>query len=227
MSLNQALLHGNKDFRKANYEESDLLPSLAKHGQHPKYATLDCVDSRDKAVLAFDFKSGDALTMSSMGALIPPMSEDTKFGKYTETHLNFFVGVKKVKEFLVLGHTDCGAAAAIASEQHADLFPWLVSTGEEALNRTKAKMNGAAQDSAEFLRALEKEMLKLTYENALTYPVVQEALKDDEFKIVALINDLETGALYELTPKTGKFSLVNDVDGSCGGHDGKSCCCES
>lgn len=227
MPLNQALRHGNDGFRHANYEESDLLPSLAKHGQHPKYATLDCVDSRDKAVLAFDMKSGDALTISSMGALIPPMSEDAKYGKYVETHLNFFVGVKKVKEFLILGHTDCGAAAAIASEQHADLFPWLISTGEEALNRTKAKMNGVAQESAEFLRALEKEMLKLTYENALTYPVVQEALKGDDFKIVALINDLETGDLHELDPETNKFSLANDAEESCGGHDGKSCCCKS
>lgn len=223
MPLSKSLIDGNNLFRKNNYEESDLMPKLAKHGQHPRYATLACVDSRDKAVLVFDMKQGDALTISSMGALIPPMSEDTKYGKYFETHMNFFVGVKKVKEFIILGHTDCGAAQVIASEQHEDLFPWLISTGKEALNRTKAKMSDVSQDSTEFLRSLEREMLRLTYQNALTYPVVQEALKGGKFKIVAMINDLETGVMFEMNPEDFKFSVANDA----GCQDGEKCCCTS
>ncbi len=209
--VNQKLLDNNKIFYK---KYADLMKGLAENGQHPQFTFFSCTDSRNDPIHIFQLDPGDAFVFRSMGNIVPEYKSNEKGGnpliQFFDAHIAFYIDVKKVSEIVMMGHTKCGAAEAIATGlDHRQISPWLIPAGKKILSRTKEKTEDVPPDSPEFLRALEEEMIIVSHENIISYPLVQEAIKKDKIKITSLLHELETGNLYKLNPKNKSFFVIN------------------
>ncbi len=212
MVLNKKLIDGNVKFRK---KYADLMKNLAENGQQPKYAIIACTDSRNDPAITFQLEMGDAFVFRTMGALISEHLDDDDEGgliRFIDAHLSFYVDAMSVPEIIIMGHTKCGAAHAIATGlDHKQISPWLIPAGEKALSRVKDKMPDAKADSSEFLKALEKEMIVVSHENVTSYPIVKAAIADGKLEVTSLLHELGTGNLYELNAKDNTFFLTNKI----------------
>ena len=173
-----SLKHAVNTFHKKEYAPSASLYSALTAGQAPYAMVVSCSDSRVQPTRIFQLAPGDAFGVQTVGALLPPPgSTDSAVAA-----LEFAITSLKVSHIIVVGHTGCGAAKAIAnsdSDSDSDsnapaLSSWL-SYGAEALSLTKA-VSGSTDPSREnLLRELERQIVSLTLKNLSSYSFVQDS----------------------------------------------------
>lgn len=216
MALDQKLIDGNKIYKEKYYGEDGLMFDLAKNGQKPEYTFIACTDSRNDPAIVFQLDPGDAFGYRQMGPLWPEYDPDNKLSEHLNAHIGFYIDAYKTPKVHIMGHTKCGAAAAVADNiDHPDITPWLIPAGQKALDRTKEKIGGLPEDKegrGKFLRELEEQMVIVNREHLLSYPAAKKAYEAGTLEIPTLLNELETGNLYELNPKNNSFFLTNDQD---------------
>jgi len=169
-SLKQAV----NTFHKKEYAPSASLYSALTAGQAPCAMVVSCSDSRVQPTRIFQLAPGDAFGVQTVGALLPPPgSTDSAVAA-----LEFAITSLKVSHIIVVGHTGCGAAKAIANSDSdpntSALSSWL-SYGADALSLTKA-VSGSDDPSREnLLRELERQIVALTLKNLSSYSFVQDS----------------------------------------------------
>ncbi len=213
MAISKKLLNGNKIFRE---KYAKLMKDLATNGQQPKYAIIACTDSRNDPAIIFQLEMGDAFVFRTIGALISEhlgSDNEDALVQFTDAHLAFYSNAMSVPEIIIMGHTGCGAAQAIATGlDHKQISPWLIPAGEKALKRVKNKIPDTETDSPEFFKALEKEMVIVSHEHLTSYPIVKSAVENGSLKVTSLLHELPSGNLYELNADDGSFFLTNAKD---------------
>jgi len=173
-----SLKHAVHTFHNKEYAPSASLYSALTAGQAPYAMVVSCSDSRVQPTRIFQLAPGDAFEVQTVGALLPPSgSTDSAVAA-----LEFAITSLKVSHIIVVGHTGCGAAKAIAnsdSDSDSDsnapaLSSWL-SYGADALSLTKA-VSGSDDPSREnLLRELERQIVSLTLKNLSSYSFVQDS----------------------------------------------------
>lgn len=216
MAIDQKLLDGNKEYKEKYYGEDGLMLDLAENGQKPKYVFIACTDSRNDPAIVFQLDPGDAFGYRQMGPLLEEYDPNDSASVQFNSHIGFYVNAYETPKAYIMGHTKCGAAAALADDiNHDDITPWLIPAGQKALNRTKEKMGELPEDKegrTSFLRELEEQMIIVNREHLLSYPKAKAAYEAGKLEIPTILNEIETGNLYELNPKDNSFFLANDQD---------------
>ena len=103
--LVDALLEGNRRFRRGIRRERDLAAEVAAHvgGQRPPIAIVGCIDSRAAPEIVFDLGIGETFDIRLAGAIV----DDAAIGS-----LEYACGAAGAVLLVVLGHTNCGAVKA-------------------------------------------------------------------------------------------------------------------
>ena len=116
----EKFLGGISRFQKEVYpEHQDLFESLAK-GQRPEALFITCADSRIDPCLLTQTKPGELFICRVIGNVVPPWPET--IGGVSAT-IEYAVGVLRVPEVIVCGHTVCGVVRGALNPEALAAFP--------------------------------------------------------------------------------------------------------
>jgi carbonic anhydrase len=204
----QEYAEGNKLFRSYFKKNKEALLKLVTSGQSPKALFIGCSDSRVIPDLMVQSNPGDLFVIRNVGNFVPPFKPDEDFHS-TASGIEYAVGVLKVEEIIICGHTHCGACKAlyetIDDSSLIHTKKWL-ELGESA--KTSAILSlGANAHKEDLLRLTEKLSVIKQLENILTYPPVKKRFEDGTLTIHGWYYDIETGNIeyynadkYEFLP---------------------------
>ncbi|KAG2317065.1 hypothetical protein Bca4012_067960 [Brassica carinata] len=174
--------------RFLRFKRQKYLPQIEKFqalaiAQSPKVMVIGCADSRVCPSYVLGFQPGEAFTIRNVANLITPIQNGP-----TETNsaLEFAVTTLQVENIIVMGHSNCGGIAALMNhqnhlEQPSSLVERWVMNGKAAKLRTQEASSHLSFD--EQCRNCEKESIKDSVMNLITYPWIRERVKSGEVKI--------------------------------------------
>jgi carbonic anhydrase len=178
------LLEGNARFVAGNVthpDQSTERRAALASGQTPFAIVLTCADSRVSPELYFDQGLGDLFVLRNAGNVL----DDHIIGsiEYAIEHLH-------TRLVIVVGHEKCGAVAATVAGGHAPgHIHTIVESIEPAFDSVKAQ-DGDKIDNT--VRANARRVAELL---SHIEPIVGEAVKSGQVKVVAGRYDLASGKI--------------------------------
>ncbi|ESW20364.1 hypothetical protein PHAVU_006G202600 [Phaseolus vulgaris] len=169
------------NFKKNYLKDIDQFETLAKV-QTPKFMVIACADSRVCPSNILGFQPGEAFTIRNIANLVPTFESGPS---ETNAALEFSVNTLLVENILVIGHSCCGGIRALMSMEDDDveksfIKSWVIG-GKKA--RTKAKAAASNLSFDEQCTHCEKESINHSLLNLLTYPWIEEKVKNKELSI--------------------------------------------
>jgi carbonic anhydrase len=213
MNAIKNLIRGNKLFRKYHYsdfeEESN---ELIIHGQKPQALFIGCCDSRVTPDLMMGAKPGDLFVLRNIGNFVPPYDSKNNFPGFTSA-IEYALLVLKVSNIIVCGHSHCGACQSLHTKIPDDdnlknIKSWL-EIGEKAKDITLKK---SYQTKEELYRATEKNSLICQLENLMTYPLIQEQVKNNNLKLHGWYYNLTNGFIEFYDKKSQSFRDIIEYE---------------
>ncbi len=185
------LIKGFKSFRETYYDEQpDFYRSLVEKGQKPDVMVIACSDSRVNPSIIAKAKPGELFVLRNVANLVPPYEPDSHYHG-TSAAVEFAVRDLGVGHVIVLGHSHCGGIRCLC-EGHAD------GQKREFLDGWMSLVEGARDERLEGedrLRHMEREAVKISLANLLTFPWVKKRTDDGDLKLHGWWFDLEAGEL--------------------------------
>lgn len=200
MTLFNDLIDGYHRFRGNEWlEERERWQQLAG-GQSPKVMVIACSDSRVDPATIFGSRPGEVFVVRNVANLVPPY--ETGGGRHgVSAALEFAVTKLGVEEIVVLGHGACGGvnAALTRSLEHEPpgqggfVAGW-ISLLDEARDRVTAEHGTGAQGQ----QALEREGVRVSIANLLTFPFVRDRVEAGTLTIHGAVFAIADGRLHVL-----------------------------
>ena len=184
---------------------------LAKEGQHPRAMIISCCDSRVHVTAIFGADSGEFFIHRNIANLVPPYTPDGEHHG-TSAAVEYAVTALKVAHLIVVGHSSCGGVkgchdmcsgkAPELEDKTSFVGRWmdLLRPGYERVKDIK--------NEPERLRALEKESIRVSLDNLMTYPFIEAAVKAETLTVHGVWNNIAEGTLDQFDAKTGEFVRV-------------------
>jgi carbonic anhydrase len=197
----RVLLDGYERFRTGYWREhEELYSSLARDGQSPSAMVIACADSRVAPEMIFDCAPGEIFVVRNVSALVPPYApDDNKHG--TSAALEFAVTSLQVRSIVVMGHSRCGGIRALVQGpdgSHGDFIESWMAIAKPA----RARVCDAPDAPADFdakCAACEREAIRVSLTNLLTFPWVAQRVRDGHLTLAGLHFDVETGTLTRVS----------------------------
>jgi carbonic anhydrase len=190
------LLGGVSHFREHVYpQHRDLFEELAL-GQRPEALFITCADSRIDPCLLTQTKPGELFICRVIGNIVPRYPALP--GGVSAT-IEYAVGVLRVPEVIVCGHTDCGVMKGALNPQaltdFASVSAWLQFADIDLRE---------ANPSPEFLLRLTERNVVAQLKNLRTHPAVAARLEQGDLKL--------HGWVYHIGP--GMVTAYNEANDS-------------
>jgi carbonic anhydrase len=193
-------LGGISRFQKQVYPEHQELFEKLATGQRPEALFITCADSRIDPCLMTQTKPGELFICRVIGNIVPPYPDAV--GGVSAT-IEYAVGVLRVPEVIVCGHTDCGVMRGALNPQALEAFPnvtaWLRFANVEQRE---------TEPSPDFLLALAENNVVAQLKNLATHPTVQERVNQGDLAL--------HGWVYHIGP--GTVTVYNEASGKFDGH---------
>jgi len=178
----QKLMEGNKRHLAGEFtllkRLEDRRKEIAK-GQHPFAVILGCSDSRVPPELIFDQTFGNLFVIRVAGNIVHAVGLGSI--EYAVVHL-------KTPLLMVLGHTRCGAVAAIIDDVEA---PGHIRHVVEAI---KPAVDGVQSQPGDLLdNAVRANVRKAVGELKSSHPTLSMLVREGKLKIIGAYYDLDTG----------------------------------
>jgi carbonic anhydrase len=191
------LLGGISQFQKDVYpEHQDLFESLA-FAQRPEALFITCADSRIDPCLLTQTKPGQLFICRVIGNIVPPYPD--AIGGVSAT-VEYAVGVLRVPEVIVCGHTDCGVMRGALQPHNFKDFPSV----ERWLKYTNVYQRDA-EPSPEYLLTLSEQNVIAQLRNLVTHPVVAARVADGSLALHGWVYHIGTGTVTVYDEASGKF----------------------
>lgn len=199
-------------WRATTYQENQAwYRRLANEGQRPRAMIISCCDSRVRVSSLFGADSGEFFIHRNIANLVPPYEPDGDHHG-TSAAIEYAVTALKVAHLIVIGHSKCGGVAgchAMCSGSAPELEEKSSFVGRWMdILRPGYERIPTSGDEESQLRALEMEAVLVSLENLMTFPFVQEAIKQGEMTMHGLWTDIGEGDLMQYDPEEGSFQPV-------------------
>jgi carbonic anhydrase len=188
-------------FRAGPFErQQPLYRRLVRDGQSPKILMIACSDSRVDPSIIFDSEPGQIFMVRNVASLVPPSSPDGRCHG-TSAAIEFGVLGLGVAHIVVLGHGHCGGIDALLrgadrSDVEAGFIgPWLASAAEV---RDRLLREMPEQPHEQQARALEYATVRQSLQNLLTFPWVEQRVREGSLSLHGWHFDIAEGALSAL-----------------------------
>ena len=188
---------------KATYKK------LALEGQCPIAMIISCCDSRVHATSMFGAETGEFFIHRNIANLIPPYNPDGDHHG-TSAAIEFAVCALKVPHIIVLGHSNCGGIKNGYHLCKGDQVNEELQFVNKWLDILKPAYDMLVQlsDEKTMISMLEKQSIINSIQNLSEFPFVQKALNSNEISIHGLWNNIGTGELEILDPKSMLFESL-------------------
>lgn len=203
------LLEGYERFRGEFYKHHEgQYSKLAEHGQHPELMIISCSDSRVDPAQIFDVDPGDIFVVRNVAALVPPEHDGDDLDGVAAA-VEFAVGVLKVRQIVVMGHSLCGGCQAALTNAMAGREPgeggyvarWVNLLSEQR----KAISQELGNESAASKRAMEHAAVRASIANLRTYSQVAAREVEGSLVLRGTHFTIHDGVLHVLNQETGEF----------------------
>jgi len=184
---------------------------LASEGQHPRAMIVSCCDSRVHVTSMFGADEGEFFIHRNIANLVPPYEPDgERHG--TSAAVEYAVTALKVANIIVMGHSSCGGVrgyydmtmgnAPELADGSSFVGRWMELL-EPGYDRVKESCSGP-----ECIDALEKEAVKVSLDNLMTFPFVADAVDREALTLHGVWNDIGEGELWWFDMTDGIFKPV-------------------
>lgn len=200
----QRLIEGYRQFRAQRWpERRAVFERLAHAGQSPRTMVVACCDSRVDPTMIFSAEPGELFVLRNVANLVPPYEPDSGFHAASAA-LEFAVRVLEVSNLIIMGHAMCGGISVLlegAPGTAGDfLLPWM-RIAEPARRRVMERGSADPQSDCE------RESVRLSLENLLTFPWLAERVAQQRLQLAGTIFDIRSGVLW-LLQSDGSFAPV-------------------
>lgn len=204
------LIEGALKFMQEDYKEHAELFESLKNKQNPHTLFIGCADSRLVPNLITNTGPGELFVVRNIGNIIPPYRVGDDF-LATTSAIEYAFKSLKIKNIIICGHSNCGGCAALYYDENQlkqmpNVKKWLT-----LLEPIKEKVLAVAKDDYS-MRAWMTEKMNLvnSLQNLLTYPGIEEALKNKELELHVWYYIIETGEIYEYDFSFENFVLIQE-----------------
>lgn len=172
----------------------------------PEMLLIGCIDARLNISDQIGIPYGKALVYRNIAALISGTAgEDDPKHVGEAAALEFAVNVMKVKDIVVMGHTDCGGIQAclhgVPGAKH--IMQYL-----SPLDAVRIEVEGAGGDATQLARAMERAAVRQSVANLMTYSPVAAAAAAGKLALHGWVINTATRRISEMDLKTGVFKLM-------------------
>src|ERR1700692_447541 len=164
----EKFLGGISRFQKHVYPQHQILFERLALGQRPEALFITCADSRIDPCLLTQSKPGELFICRVIGNVVPPYPE--AIGGVSAT-IEYAVGVLRVPEVIVCGHTDCGVMRGALNPEALEAYPNVTAW----LRYAKVEYR-ETEPSAECLLALTEDNVVAQLKNLRSHPTVAAPL---------------------------------------------------
>ena len=224
------LIEGYRRFRAGDWERQRARWAKLATGQSPRVMIIACSDSRVDPSQIFDVSPGEIFVVRNVANLVPPFEVDQGHHGVSAA-LEFATTQLEVAEIVVLGHGACGGVRASLDHAFEGEPPgrggfiagWM-SIIDDARDRIVAEMGR----SAEAVRALEMECVKVSLANLRSFPGVVAREAAGTLALRGAYFAIADGVLHVLDETSGAFHPAiggasgdaNKADGDAAGRTG-------
>ena len=198
------LITGFRKFREVYFSgQPEFYRTLIEKGQKPEVMVIACSDSRVNPSIIAQAKPGELFIVRNVANLVPPYEPD---GSYhgTSAAIEYAVRVLGIGHIIVLGHSHCGGIHSLydgdeKSDNREFIDDWMAIVG----CAVQSRLTGEALH-----RYVEKEAVKISLANLLSFPWVQDRVDAGNLKTHGWWFDLEEGDLKSYSEKLEWISLI-------------------
>jgi carbonic anhydrase len=188
------LIEGYRQFRQKTWpEDRARYEALATWGQSPHTLVISCSDSRVDPQTVFGAAPGELFVIRNVAGLVPPYSPDAGYHG-TSAALEYGVRVLGVSRVVVLGHAQCGGVRAMVEGAPAEaqdfVAPWI--------DIARPALAVQPPEHAHVLTHYENEVVRLSLTNLLTFPWIEQAVREGRLELGGFRFDIHTGELSQL-----------------------------
>jgi carbonic anhydrase len=171
----------------------------AEQGQHPYATVLTCSDSRVSPEILFDQGIGDLFTVRVAGNV----ADTDEIGT-----IEYGVGHLHTPLLVVMGHSACGAVAAVVGGAELDgSLPQLVDNIERPVRETR-RANPAARSNLLLARAVDANVFQSIQDILERSGEIRELAKEGKLKIVGAVYDIGGGGVRWLGAHPEQSSII-------------------
>lgn len=207
------LLNGIAEFRQKSLAEYRKKFANLANRASADVLFVACCDSRVVPNTFASTDPGDLFVLRNVGNFVSPFQAD-EHAPHDESAIaaiEFSIKALHVKDIVVCGHSECAAIKAIVDGRESLASPHLqawLRYGEPAYQRFQSgfRLN---QDLSIYNEVSQINALQ-QIEHLKTYPIVQQALRDNAINLHAWWFELETANVYQYREADRAFSLIGD-----------------
>ncbi len=208
MSDISKLFSGIARFQQLHYGENPELADRLKSGQRPNALLIGCSDSRVDPALLTDCAPGDLFMVRNVANLVPPYEQGLGYHGVSSA-LEYAVCFLDVKHIIVMGHSGCGGIGGLmGATQGKELGEFIgkwVNIAAPARDKVLKELAGKSLE--EQTRACEKEAILVSLQNLLTFPWIEERVKEGELTLHGWYYNIASGQLKYYNALTDKFEV--------------------
>ncbi len=193
----ESILNGYRSFRQ-QYAQGDrsVMRYLSEHGQHPEVMVVACCDSRVDPALILQCAPGDLFVVRNVANIVPPYEKD-EVHHGTSAALEFAVCFLKVKQLVILGHSECGGIKNLLSCSHSNPTDF-INNWVSIIKPDNPSQNYEADEYA-------KLALHKSHQNCLTFPWLAQKVEAQELNIHLWYFDIKTGQISFYSAEHNKY----------------------
>lgn len=202
------LLDGAVKFMEEDFlEHKELFESLGDK-QIPHTLFIGCIDSRVVPNMITNTMPGDLVVVRNIANIVPPYRKSEEF-LATTSAIEYAIQTLNVKNVIVCGHSNCGGCAALWQDEAKFQKTPNVRRWLDLMSSVKMQVQAVFGDNLAKREWLTERLNLINcYSNLLTYPGVNERLKDGDVKIYVWHYIIETGEIYNYDFSSNTFKLL-------------------
>ena len=199
----EKLIAGFKSFKWSYYTgQSELYSSLVENGQSPDALVIACSDSRVDPAIITKAEPGQLFVVRNVANLVAPYQSDNP-NTGTSAAIEFAVRDLKVGHIIILGHTHCGGIRRLCNrtgekEPREFIDSWMSIVENDITFDLQGE---------ELLRNVEKQVIKISLDNVLSFPWVKSRVDSGMLEIHGWLFDLEAGEIKSYSKNSGWQSI--------------------
>jgi carbonic anhydrase len=156
----------------------------------------------------FGVPAADIYEIRTMAAIVPP-SAGEEMDRSVGAALEFAVGVCRVRHIVVLAHPGCGLVRCLIDEDapgaNAVLRGRFLPSWTAIAASSLSRVLHAGIPESERAAICSQEMVRVSFENLMTYPWVLDAVYDGRLELHGLYADAEAGVFLRFDPESDGF----------------------
>lgn len=181
-------------------------------GQSPDVLFIACSDSRVAINVFASTEPGDLFVVRNPGNIVSPAAADglSVADESEAAAIEFAVGILKVRDIIVCGHSSCGAMGGLIRGRESVSTPHLRSWlrhAERALDKVPDRTAPGAADQ------LSQANVLLQLEHLRSYPVVASA-EAEGLRLHAFWFDIASAEVLTHDPRLGQFVPLDEPQAS-------------